>query len=567
MTVSQSGSARARVSQPLSLQSVQMQRSAQKLDPREEHYWIESPRDGLQLFLRYLPAKTESAIRAPVLYVHGATFPSALSIAHRFDGYSWRDALCEAGFDVWGFDFLGYGYSDRYREMNEPPDSNPPLCSATDGAMQLETAASFVLEQHGAASLSIISHSWASMPVCRFAGQHPTMVERIVLFAPIAHRAPRRYEKPPSAPAWRIVTVEEQWSRFVEDVPPHEQPVLSRTHFDEWAERYLDSDTESRTCTPPGVKTPTGPFNDILRAWHGDLAYDPAQVQAPVAIIRGEWDGLVPDDDARWLFDAFSASPIKRDIKISRGTHLMHLEEMRLALYRESISFLMADDQARPGAAPHRPRQQKGVKTMDAPREQQQQQRIPGYDLGTDKVAKSPITMQEWEELKKSALFSEEDVVYLRLSEKLLEDHVEDLLDAWRGIVFDLPHLSAYYEDPNSHQVDTEYAKAVRKRFGQWILDTARANYDQAWLDYQYEIGIRHHRMKKNKTDGGHTLGHIRARDIIAFVPSIVIPIKPYLATSGYSREVVECMYHAWWKSMVLQATLWCQPYFREGDF
>ena len=35
---------------------------------------------------------------------------------------------------------------------------------------------------------------------------------------------------------------------------------------------------------------------------------------------------------------------------------------------------------------------------MDAPREQQQQQ-IPGYDLGTDKVAKSPISMQEWEEL------------------------------------------------------------------------------------------------------------------------------------------------------------------------
>ena len=73
--------------------------------------------------------------------------------------------------------------------------------------------------------------------------------------------------------------------------------------------------------------------------------------------------------------------------------------------------------------------------------------------------------------------------------------------------------------------------------------------------------------MKKNKTDGGHTLGHIRARDIFAFVPSIVIPIKPYLAKSGYSREVVERMYQAWWKSMVLQATLWCQPYFREGDF
>ena len=44
---------------------------------------------------------------------------------------------------------------------------------------------------------------------------------------------------------------------------------------------------------PAGVKTPTGPFTDILHAWHGNLAYDPALVQAPIAIVRGEWDGLL----------------------------------------------------------------------------------------------------------------------------------------------------------------------------------------------------------------------------------------------------------------------------------
>jgi hypothetical protein len=68
-------------------------------------------------------------------------------------------------------------------------------------------------------------------------------------------------------------------------------------------------------------------------------------VQAPVAIIRGEWDGLIPDQDARWLFDGFAASSGKRDIKIGRATHLMHFEALRFALYRESICFLMAKDQ------------------------------------------------------------------------------------------------------------------------------------------------------------------------------------------------------------------------------
>jgi len=99
------------------------------------------------------------------------------------------------------------------------------------------------------------------------------------------------------------------------------------------------------------------------------------------------------------------------------------------------------------------------------------------------------------------------------------------------------------------------------------VLDTARAKYDRAWLDYQYEIGLRHHRTKKNKTDHGHTLEHIRARDLIAFCASIVVPMKPYLAKKGHPSEVVNRMYDAWWKSMILQATLWVQPYIKEGDF
>jgi Protoglobin len=199
---------------------------------------------------------------------------------------------------------------------------------------------------------------------------------------------------------------------------------------------------------------------------------------------------------------------------------------------------------------------------MEAPADKQ----IPGYTLGAAGVAKSPITMEEWEELQKSALFSEEDVFYLRFSESVLADQVDDLLTAWRGIIFDHPHLRAYYADAN-HKVDTEYAAAVRKRFGQWVLDTARAKYDQAWLDYQYEIGLRHHRSKKNVTDNGRAIGHIRARDLFAFCAALVITMKPYLAKKGHSPEVVNRMYDAWWKSIILQATLWMQPYIRDADF
>jgi len=321
--------------------------SAQQLDPREEHFQISGPHKDMSLFLRLLAAsRTAVQPRRAVLYVHGATFPSALSIAHRFDGRSWRDALNDAGFDVWGLDFHGFGHSDRYPAMSRPATDAPPLCVAEDAAKQVEAAVRFILAHQGLEKLSLIAHSWGSMPASLFAARHPTQVDRLVLFGPIARRGPRRYEAPPVLPAWRVVTAEDQWNRFVEDVPAHEPPVLSRAHFDAWSECYLDSDPESRARDPAGVKTPLGPFSEIIKAWHGQLAYDPSQVRCPVAIIRGEWDGLVTDADARWLFEAFTHAPLKRDIKIGRGTHLMHLEATRPALWRESIGFLWGDDVA-----------------------------------------------------------------------------------------------------------------------------------------------------------------------------------------------------------------------------
>src|SRR5471030_1308095 len=131
--------------------------AAPKLDPREQHFRIPGPRDGLSLFLRFLPStQTSPAPRPAVLYVHGATFPSALSIAHRFDGRSWRDALCDAGFDVWALDFHGFGHSGRYPEMDQPAADHPPLCIAADAAKQLEAAVRFILGHHGIRKLSLI---------------------------------------------------------------------------------------------------------------------------------------------------------------------------------------------------------------------------------------------------------------------------------------------------------------------------------------------------------------------------------------------------------------------------
>jgi pimeloyl-ACP methyl ester carboxylesterase len=217
-----------------------------------------------------------------------------------------------------------------------------PLGRAAECSRQLEAAVRFICDHHALPRLSLIAHSWGTIVAGELAGRCPELIERLVFFAPIARRDAQGERQ--RLTGWRFVSLQDQWERFVADVPVGAAPVLSQRRFDEWGERYLDSDPASRTRTPAAVKVPSGAFQDIYDAWAGELAYDPGKVRAPVAIIRGEWDGMCRDADARWLFDGLSASPLRRDIKIGRATHLMHLEENRFALYREAETFLLEDD-------------------------------------------------------------------------------------------------------------------------------------------------------------------------------------------------------------------------------
>ncbi len=191
---------------------------------------------------------------------------------------------------------------------------------------------------------------------------------------------------------------------------------------------------------------------------------------------------------------------------------------------------------------------------------------IHGYTYGTEQVAKSPVSLEELALLKAATMFTEEDERYLRMAGEVLADQIDEILDLWYGWVGSHPHLVYYFSGPDG-QPDPRYLQAVRARFGQWILDTCNRPHDQAYLDYAHEIGLRHHRTKKNQTDGVQSVPHIPLRYLIAFIYPIGSTIKPFLARKGHSPEEVEKMHQAWFKAVVLQVALWSYPYAKEGDW
>ncbi len=194
------------------------------------------------------------------------------------------------------------------------------------------------------------------------------------------------------------------------------------------------------------------------------------------------------------------------------------------------------------------------------------EKRIPGYAYGTDEVSPSPLRVEDLENLKKAVLFGPEDERYLRMAGEVLADQIEDVLDVWYGFVGSHPHLVYYFSDGKGN-INNDYLAAVRKRFGQWILDTCNRPYDQTWLNYAHEIGLRHHRTKKNKTDRVNSVPNINHRYLVAFIYPITATIKPFLAKKGHSADDVEKMHQAWFKSVVMQVALWSAPYVKEGDF
>jgi len=177
---------------------------------------------------------------------------------------------------------------------------------------------------------------------------------------------------------------------------------------------------------------------------------------------------------------------------------------------------------------------------------------IPGYTYGTTEVARSPVSLEELEQLKQTMHLADEDHEYLRLAGEVLSEQVDELFEYWMSLFG--PVFMSYFQGADGVP-DDQYLGAVHPRFVQWIFDTCNRPYDQEWLDYQHEIGLRHHRAKKNQTDDVDSVPVVHLRYLWAVVPPMST-IRDFLARRGHSEEEVEKMHQAWIKALMLSVTL-----------
>lgn len=190
--------------------------------------------------------------------------------------------------------------------------------------------------------------------------------------------------------------------------------------------------------------------------------------------------------------------------------------------------------------------------------------KIPGYTYGSPELARSPVSLAELEELKRALAFGAADESALRELWDVIADRREELFEMWMGRIahFFLPTFAGADGTP-----DESYLEAAHPRFMRWIEDTCTRAYDQAWLDYQHELALRHHRTKKNRTDGVESVEIVPFRYLPIALHPLTSTLRPFLVRTGIDKPSADRLADAWAKSLTLQVTLWSEPYVKDGDW
>ncbi|HVJ51404.1 MAG TPA: alpha/beta fold hydrolase [Aliidongia sp.] len=312
---------------------------------------------GVKLFLREKMAagNTRFADDNIVLFLHGATSPSACDFDLAYKDYSWADWLVRHGFVVYMGDYRNYGGSGREPAMDEPAAKHEPLTRSYLALRDVEAMVDHIKAEHHVGKVDLIGWSWGAMMAGYYASLHSENINKLVLYAPLYNfndhtnlgpgsglqdkRKPYQFNF--AMGAYRLASEAANTGRWNGEIPlenkdEYRDPAVPV----EFWKACMATDPTSETRNPPSLRAPNGVLEDSFYQATGRPLWNAANIYAPTMVIGGNYDTWSYPEDREGLMRDLVHAPVKQNVLIQDATHFVLFEKNRFTFFETILKFL-----------------------------------------------------------------------------------------------------------------------------------------------------------------------------------------------------------------------------------
>jgi pimeloyl-ACP methyl ester carboxylesterase len=283
-------------------------------------HWVN--KGDVKLFLWEKKRKSGTAYAGTIFFVHGSSMASQPTFDLNVPGRphsSVMDWFNERGFDTWTMDNEGYGRSSKHRPINS---------DIQNGAEDLDVGTAYVLKQIQDKKLLVYGISSGALKAALFTQNHPERVSRLALDAFVwtgkgSHTLAERAKKLPEFKQMNRRPIDRA---FVHSIFTRDHPgTADNATVEAFADAILTLDDSM----------PTGTYVDMTSRLP---LVDPARIDVPTIIMRGEYDGIASFED---LIDFFSRLPnADKQFSVMKGiSHASFQQKNYLMTYHLLHSF------------------------------------------------------------------------------------------------------------------------------------------------------------------------------------------------------------------------------------
>jgi pimeloyl-ACP methyl ester carboxylesterase len=272
--------------------------------------------DDVRLFLWQKKAKAGVPPAGTVFFVHGSSMASQPTFDLNVPGRPWSsvmDWFAERGFDTWTMDNEGYGRSSKHRDHN-----SDIACGADD----LAAGTAYVTRATGAERFLMYGISSGALKAALFAQRHPERVARLALdaFVWTGEGSPTLEQRRKKLPEFLAKNRRPADRAFVHSIFNRDHPgTADEATIEAFADAILTLDDS----------LPTGTYVDMCSKLP---LVDPAKIDVPTLILRGEYDGIASFDD---LVEFFKRLPhADKQFSVMKGiSHASFQQKNYLMVY------------------------------------------------------------------------------------------------------------------------------------------------------------------------------------------------------------------------------------------